>query len=78
MGPHLPQVQPKEAKVIILVQAVIRLVLGIGDLRVHPLSLVVRVVNLLGPPLTLEGGKKGKERPDLGLKRTSLLPSPLH
>ena len=49
---NLPQVQTDDSKVLVSIEELVCLVLWVGDLRVHPLSLVVGVVNLSWFPVT--------------------------
>merc|ERR1719410_754220 len=50
---HLPQIKSDEAEIIELVDGVVILILGVGDLLGLPDALVCRVANALDVPLTL-------------------------
>lgn len=56
---HLPQIQTENTDFIKLVDLGVWAVLGVVDLRVHPDSFVVGVVNLLWFPLSLQRQKEG-------------------
>lgn len=51
---YLPQVQADVTEVVVFVEVLVLGVLGVVNLRVDPLALVSRVVNLLRLPLSLE------------------------
>lgn len=56
---YLPQVQSNHANAIIFIDLGIRRVLRVVNLRVDPLALVGRIVDLPGLPLTLTAAKRG-------------------
>lgn len=58
---NLPQIQAENANAVELVDGGIGAVFGVIDLRVHPGSFVVGVVNLLGFPLALRAHKGSVE-----------------
>lgn len=57
---YLPQVQSNHANAVIFIDLGIWRVFRVVNLRVDPLALVGRIVDLLGLPLTLGAAKKGK------------------
>lgn len=59
---YLPQVQSNHADAVVFIDVGIRRVLRVVNLRVDPLALVGRIVDLLRLPLTLLAAKLGNQR----------------